>query len=102
MISKRRALLFCSFLCLAGGVYALVDGIPGSGSAAAVTAARDAQSAWVRQRTEDIVAQRGWNGVTRPPDAPGTPMNVTKLAGGAAALLAAAVLAVLAMRRRFP
>ena len=99
MTHKQRALFFASILFLAGGVYAVVDSLPGSGPADAVSLARDAQAAWAQQRTQDIIARRGWNGASRPPDAPGIPTDLPVLAGGVAALLAAAWLATTAMRR---
>lgn len=99
MTKKRSALIFIVPLLLGFGIYAVVDGLPGPGTDAEVAAAQDAQAAWMRQRSLDLIAQRGWNGVPKPPDATGTALDLPILAGGGAALIAALGLVIVASRR---
>lgn len=99
MTKKRSALIFIVPLLLGIGTYAVVEGLPGPGTDAEVAAAQDAQAAWMRQRSLDLIAQRGWNGVRKPSDAPGSPMDLPMLAGGGASLIAALGLAIFAARR---
>ncbi len=99
MTKKHRVLIFIVPLLLGFGIYGLVSGLPGPGGDDAVAVAQQAQAEWSRLRSIDIIAQRAWNGVAKPPDAPGTPPNIPRLAGGGAALAAALGL-TLALRRR--
>lgn len=99
MIKKRSLLIFIVPLLLGFGICAVTAGLPGPGTDAEVATAQAAQTAWMRQRSLDIIAQRGWNGVPKPPDAPGTPLDLPILAGGGAALIAALGLVIVASRR---
>ncbi|RJF81253.1 hypothetical protein D3877_13745 [Azospirillum cavernae] len=80
-----------------GGIL-LFNGAPRSGSDEAVAAAQQAQTAWAQERSRDLIAQRPWNGQSRPPDAPGAPSEPLMLVGGVGALLIAAWLGVRAAR----
>ncbi len=98
MMANRWAFFLGILLCLGIGGYAVIRGLPGSGSAAEVAAARQAQTAWMEQRSRDIITQKPWNGIPKPADAPGTPADLPWLVGGMTALLAALGLAIAAAR----
>ncbi len=95
----RNMILFGGFLMFAvvGGVL-LFHGAPRSGPDEAIAAAQQAQSVWAQQRSKDIIAQRAWNGQSRPPDAPGIPSEPLMLLGGVGALLVAVCFGVRAVR----
>jgi hypothetical protein len=98
-MTLQNTILFsgCLMFAVVGGIL-LFDGTPRSGSDEAIAAAQQAQTAWAQQRSKDVIAQRPWNGRSRPPNAPGVPAKPLMLVGGTGALLIAAWLGVRAAR----
>lgn len=98
-MTLRNTILFsgCLMFTVVGGIL-LFNGAPRSGPDEAIAAAQQAQTAWAQERSRDLIAQRPWNGQSRPPDAPGAPSEPLMLVGGVGALLIAAWLGVRAAR----
>jgi hypothetical protein len=98
-MTLRSTILFsgCLMFAVVGGIL-LFNGAPRSGSDVAIATAQQAQTAWAQERSQDLIAQRPWNGQSRPPDAPGAPAKPLMLVGGAGALLIAEWLGVRAAR----
>ncbi len=100
-LSLKSILFFFGCLLFTGiGGALLIHGAPRAGSDEAVAAAQQAQNEWERERSSNVIANRGWNGVPRPSDAPGVPAKPLPLVGGAFASLIAVWLGVRAWRHR--
>jgi len=85
-------------MCLIIGGALVITALPDGASEADVTAARQAQADWSAQRSHNLINRKPWNGVHRPADAPGTPLDGSMLLGGLAALFGAAATGIAAAR----
>jgi len=93
---KIFAAISLAGLLIGGGL--VVAALPGAAPEAEAAAARQAQADWSAQRTHDIINRKPWNGVRRPADAPGAPLDGVMLLIGIAVLFGAAGMGIGAVR----